>query len=216
MTDRPTHDTGPTTGRFDRVNTRLDGHPVWLWILVALVITTAVIGFGAWWTTRTAVPPSATAAMGGMTATGENPVPPPVTGYYNGQEILFIHTEASEPEVADMLTTMMGSPVLVVPQLAQVPDTVLAEVYVFTNGIQGEGPAGPFGYQADIFDSAPGDPTYSPLRRINLVTWKPDTTPRLLGSTDELAAAREAGELTITETETVVNMPMLTWPSGHR
>jgi len=151
-----------------------------------------------------------------MTATGETPTPPPVTGYYNGQEISFIHTEASDPEVADMLTTMMGSPVLVVPQLAQVPDTALAEVYVFTNGIQPETAAGPFGYQPDIFDTAPGDPTYSPLRRVNLVAWRTDATPRLLRSAAELTAARDAGQLTITQPGVVVNMPMLTWPGGHR
>lgn len=164
MTDRPE----PEERHFDWVNTRVDGHPVRFWILVALIITTVVIGFGAWWTTRSGPSEPAAGGMGDMTATGEVPVPPPVTGYYQGEEILFIHTEASDPQVADMLTTMMGSPVLVVPQLAQVPDTALAEVYVFTNGIQPEGPAGPFGYQPDIFDSVPGDPAYSPLRRVNL------------------------------------------------
>jgi len=39
-----------------------------------------------------------------------------VTGYSNGQETLFIHTEASDPKIAKILTDMMGgSPVLVVP-----------------------------------------------------------------------------------------------------
>ncbi len=212
MTDRPE----PEERRFDWANTRVDGHTVRFWILVALVITTVVIGFGAWWTARSGPSQAAAGGMGEMTVTGEVPVPPPVTGYYQGEEILFIHTEASDPEVADMLTTMMGSPVLVVPQLAQVPDTALAEVYVFTNGIQPEGPAGPFGYQPDIFDTAPSEPAYSPLRRVNLANWQPAATPRLLRSADELTAASDAGELTITQTETVVNMPMLSWPTGHR
>ena len=212
MTDRPQ----PEERRLDWVNTRLDGHPVRFWILVALVITTGVIGLGAWWTTRSGPSEPAAGGMGDMTATGEAPVPPPVTGYYQGEEILFIHTEASDPEVADMLATMMESPVLVVPQLAQVPDAALAEVYVFSNGIQPEGPAGPFGYQPDILDSVPGEPAYSPLRRVNLANWQPDATPRLLQSTDELVAAQKAGEVTITQTGVVVNMPMLAWPGGHR
>lgn len=212
MTDR----FQPDGGRFDWVNTRVDGHPVRFWIVVALVITTVVIGFGAWWTTISGPSQSTAGRMGDMTATGEVPVPPPVTGYYQGEEILFLHTEASDPEAADMLTTMMGSPVLVVPQLASVPDTALAEVYVFTNGIQPEGPAGPFGYQPDIFDSVPSEPAYSPLRRVNLANWQPDATPRLLRSADELTAASDAGEVTITPTETVVDMTMLSWPTGHR
>jgi hypothetical protein len=34
---------------------------------------------------------------------------------------------------------MMKSPVLVVPELAQVPEAALANVYVFTNGVQPRG-----------------------------------------------------------------------------
>lgn len=117
MTDRPE----PEERRFDWVNTRVDGHPVRFWILVALVITTGVIGFGAWWTAGSGPSEPTAGGMGDMTVTGEVPVPPPVTGYYVGEEILFIHTEASDSQVADMLTSMMGSPVLVVPQLAHVP-----------------------------------------------------------------------------------------------
>ena len=216
MTEQTPAHPEPKPGRFAWANTRLDGHPLRFLILVGLVITVGVIGFGVWWTTRTVSTPPEAGGMGDMTTTGEEPVPPPVTGYYQGEEILFIHTEASDPQVADMLTTMMGSPVLVVPQLAQIPEAALAEVYVFTNGIQPDGAAGPFGYQPDIFDTVPGDPDYSPLRRVNLVTWQPDATPRLLRSADELTAASDAGTVTITQTETIVNVPMLTWPSGHR
>lgn len=76
--------------------------------------------------------------MGGMGAshkwTVKGPLPPPVDGYSEGQKILFLHTEASDPEIAKMLTDMMGSPVLTVPALAKVPDFALANAYVFTNG----------------------------------------------------------------------------------
>jgi hypothetical protein len=66
--------------------------------------------------------------------------PPPVRGFTGGQVIQFIHTEASDTAVADMLTQMMGSPVLYVPELAQAPESMLASVYVFTNGVRGDGP----------------------------------------------------------------------------
>ena len=36
------------------------------------------------------------------------PTVPPVTGYSDGQEIMFIHTEASDPKIAKILTDMMG------------------------------------------------------------------------------------------------------------
>lgn len=145
------------------------------------------------------------------------PTVPPVTGYSEGHEILFIHTETSDPEIAKILTDMMGgSPVLVVPSLAKAPLDVLARVYVFTNGKTGDGPTGPLGGQADIFEHPPGDPEYSPLRAVNLVTWKDENSARVLKSGAELQTAIDRGAVTIDEPGVVVNMPFLTWPGGQR
>ncbi|MBI2853094.1 MAG: hypothetical protein HYX84_08395 [Chloroflexi bacterium] len=138
---------------------------------------------------------------------------PPVMGFYKGEAIYFIHTEASDAQVADMLTTMMGPKVLLVPALAQVPESVLASVYVFTNGIKGDGP---FGFQADIFDSAPGDEGYSPLRSVRLSSWKDGSAARELRSVDEINEAESRGEMSVQPRGAVVNMPMLTWPGGQR
>jgi hypothetical protein len=138
---------------------------------------------------------------------------PAVKGYTDGQEIRFIHTEASDPQVAQMLTNMMGSPVLVVPSLAQTPDSMLGNVYVFTDGINGEGP---FGFQPDVFDSPPGTGGYSPLRAVQLVSWVNESTARELRSADEIKQAEGRGALSIQRSGTVVNMPFLTWPGGQR
>ena len=92
---------------------------------------------------------------------------PPVDGYSEGQAIKFIHTEASDPKIAKILTDMMRSPVLVVPSLAQAPEAMLANVYVFKNGVKG---SGPFGFQPDVFDNPPGTDGYRPLRAINIVS----------------------------------------------
>ena len=138
---------------------------------------------------------------------------PPVRGYYAGEEILFIHTEASDPDVANMLTTMMGPQVVLMPRLADAPESLLANVYVFTNGIEG---GGPFGFQPDVFDVVPGDGTYSPLRAVNLVAWREGVSPRELRSVEEVKAAEAKGEVTIKRPGIVVNMPVLTWPGGHR
>jgi hypothetical protein len=139
---------------------------------------------------------------------------PPVAGFYGGQEIFFVHPEASDPQVAGMLTDMMaGSPVLVVPQLADVPPRARDDVYVFTNGVAGDGP---FGFQADVFPSAPGDADYSPLRTVVLATWRDEQPARELRSAQEVTAAADAGELDLEDTGVVVNMPFLTWPDGGR
>jgi len=142
-----------------------------------------------------------------------SPAVPAVKGYYKGQEIWFIHTEASDPKVADLLTRMMRSPVIVVPDLAAVPESALANVFVFTNGVKGDGP---MGFQPDVFDMAPGDAGYSPLRALNLVTWKEGVAAREVRSAEEVKAAAAKGEVTIVRPGVVINMPMLAWPGGHR
>jgi hypothetical protein len=140
-------------------------------------------------------------------------VVPPVDGFTEGERIRFIHTEASAPQVADLLTKMKGSPVLVVPELAKTPKEILANVYVFKNGISG---TGPFEFQPDVFDNPPGTKGYSPLRALNLLTWKNESAARELRSAAEVRKAIDAGELTVEQPGVVVNMPLLTWPGGNR
>ncbi len=151
--------------------------------------------------------------MSGMAVPDNVPRLPPVKAYYEGEEVFFVHPEASDRETADLLTDMMGSPVLVVPELEQVPDEALAKVYVFTNGIRGDGP---LGFQPDVFDSAPGDENYSPLRRLYLVTWKDESAAREIKTLQGVREARESGKIEIERQDTVINEPFLTWPGGQR
>lgn len=174
---------------------RAGGLPLWAWAGVTVAVVFSVLGFGAWWTY----------GRGGRV--------PTVSGFYNGQEITFIHTEASDPEVAKTLTGMVSSPVLVVPELAKTPAAALGSVYVFTNGVEGPGP---MGFQADVFDSAPTDPGYSPLRELNLVTWTEGANPETITSVAEIQEAVGNGEVQVTATGIVVNMPFVSWPGGHR
>lgn len=159
--------------------------------------------------------------MGGM-AMGEGYVPdslsvatlaPLVKGYYEREEVYFIHTEVSDPQVGAMLTEMMGPEVVVVPELAQAPEALRADIYVFENGVEGQGP---FGYQPDVFGSVPGEDDYSPLVSIQLVTWNEGATPRELRSQAEVQNAADQGDITIEESGTIVNAPVLAWPGKTR
>jgi hypothetical protein len=210
---------GPTEGLDDK----MDGLGVKTWIWIGVAIAGVVLGFGAWWTYAldrgTPGMDAAQGDMGGrMGGTGATDAPrfPAVTGFYAGEEILFIHTETSDSKVADMLTGMMGSPVITVPELADVPESALSGVYVFTNGVEPEDAQGPMGFQPDVFDSAPGDDDYSPLRSVLLVTWKDGAEPRVLQSAAEVEQVLARGEITVEEAGAVVNMPFLTWPGGER
>jgi hypothetical protein len=133
--------------------------------------------------------------------------------YAEGKEIYFVHTEASDAGVAETLTNMMKSPVMLVPSLANVPAEALANVYVFTNGVTG---SGPFGFQPDVFDNPPGTEGYTPLRRLNVATWTDETKARELKSAAEVLAALEAGEITIEQPGVVINMPFVVWDGGKR
>ncbi len=141
---------------------------------------------------------------------------PPVAGYAEGEGIYFLHTEVSDQEIGDIMTEMMGSPVPVVPALADAPASMLATVYAFTNGIQPDGPRGPLDFQPDVFDHPVGSKGYRPLRVIHLVTWIAGVAPRLLTSAADIRAAVSANEISIENTGIVVNMPFVTWPGGQR
>jgi len=157
-------------------------------------------------------PPRQMAAQGAGAPAAQT-LTPPVRGLYKGRDVLFIHTEASDRQVAARLTGMMGPRVLLVPSLAQIPRALLADVYVFTNGVTGDGP---FGFQVDVFSSTPGTPGYTPLREVTLVTWADGIRPRLLGSVEEIQAAARRAEVTLTRPGVVVNMPIVVWPGGTR
>ncbi len=111
---------------------------------------------------------------------------------------------------------MMGSPVFVVPSLADVPPDALDRVFVFTNGVVPDGAMGPLGFQRDVFDSVPGDDAYRPLRAVQLVTWSDGAEPTELGSVDAILEAVADGQATIDESSVVVNMPIIAWPDGTR
>jgi hypothetical protein len=133
--------------------------------------------------------------------------------YADGKEIYFSHTEASDPAIAEKLTNMMKSPVLLVPSLAKAPAEMLGNVYVFENGVTGKGP---LGFQPDVFDNPPGSSNYTPLRRIVLVNWKDSSQARLLKAAADVLQAESDGELAATQTDVVVNMPFMVWEGGQR
>ncbi len=134
-------------------------------------------------------------------------------GYSEGKTIYFIHTEASNADLAATMTDGMESPVLYVPSLANVPMEAQANVYVFTNGAMGNSMSG---LQPSVFDNPPGTEGYTPLRHVNSVTWNDESQARELKSVAEVLAAVKAGELTIKHPGVVINMPFAVWDGGQR
>jgi hypothetical protein len=137
------------------------------------------------------------------------PVTLPLTrGYVNGFQVFYISTEASNKGLADHLTNFTHSRVSYTPALRNAPPQSLGNIYVFSNGIKGPGP---LGFQANVADSQPGDPGYSPTWRINNVGWKQGVSPREIKSEADILSAQKNGELSVTPSNTVVNCPFVQW-----
>ena len=140
------------------------------------------------------------------------PVTLPLTpGYANGHEVFYISTEASDRDLANLMTNWTGARVTYAPSLANTPPAALSNIYAFKNGIEG---SGPLGFQPNVADSEPGDVNYSPLWRIVLVQWKEGVTPVELKSEQEITTALQEGKLTIEPTKMVVNCPFIQWEGG--
>ncbi|MGH1522361.1 MAG: DUF7482 domain-containing protein, partial [Nitrosopumilus sp.] len=134
-------------------------------------------------------------------------------GYYNGEDVYYIITDSSDPTHAEIITENQGWKVELAPLLKNTPEEALSKVYLFTNGIEGDGI---HGYQDQIFTSTPAQADmYSALTSHVHVTWNKDTTPRVLDSEEMVIAAAENGEVTLTELSVVLNMPQIIWPEGQ-
>ena len=144
-----------------------------------------------------------------LTETNIPKVLPLVKGYADGNEVFYITTEVSDKTLANYLTNLTKSRVVYTPALNYAPPQSLSNIYEFTNGIKGSGPEG---FQPNIADSQPGDNKYSPLWKVNLVTWNNGTTtPRELTSEEDIVNAIKNKELTIKPTNIIVNCPFVQW-----
>jgi hypothetical protein len=137
---------------------------------------------------------------------------PLMKGYENGNEIFFIATDASDNQTAAQITNETGFKVNFAPLLAMTLEEARGQAYVFENGIEGEGS---LGFQLPVINARPGQEGYSPLLQINLVRWNEEAAqPTELRSVEDILAASSAGQLTITETDVIVNHPAVQWEGG--
>ncbi|MGD9673867.1 MAG: hypothetical protein AB7U98_10370 [Candidatus Nitrosocosmicus sp.] len=136
---------------------------------------------------------------------------PLLKGYENGNEIYYISTDASDEMTAAFITNLTGFKTNYAPVLAQTPDTARSQVYAFTDGVAGNGQ---FGFQLPVTVGKPGDEGYSPIWQLNLVSWNDNSTARELKSVQEIIAANQSGELSINQTDIVVNHPAIKWSNG--
>jgi len=134
-------------------------------------------------------------------------------GFYDGEDVYYIITDSSDPTHADIITEKQGWQVELAPLLKNTPEEALSKVYLFTNGIEGDGI---HGYQNQVFTSTPAQAdVYSALTSHIHVMWNDGATSRVLTSETAVMDAAENNEITLTEINVVLNMPQIIWPEGQ-
>jgi hypothetical protein len=119
----------------------------------------------------------------------------------DGSTIYYIATDASVKKVADDLGVIFVNKT----GLTLVSGSS-SDLYVFTNGIKGNGP---MGYQASIASTNAGDEAYSPLWRIQTVTWKDPMQAEFLNLLKEITENAKQGHLKTEIAGVVVNCPFV-------
>jgi hypothetical protein len=134
-------------------------------------------------------------------------------GLYNGNSTFYIITDSSQQEYAEMITKKQGWKVETAPPIAQTPEDTLQKIFVFKNGVRGDGL---HGHQKEIFSSTPSQELeYSALNSVIEVTWKKGQNPSVLESSNEVINAEEDGRVEFDKTGIVINTPQIIWPNGQ-
>lgn len=134
-------------------------------------------------------------------------------GSHDGESVYYIITDSNDETYAELLTEKQNWKVELAPPLANAPKSALDDIYVFKDGISGNGI---YGFQDELFASTPTQAEqYSALRSITEVSWKTGQTAEILESVESILEAEEGGRITLEQTDVVINAPQIVWPDGQ-
>lgn len=142
------------------------------------------------------------------------PITIPMTiGFYEKETVYYIITDSSNKTLADRITTKQGWAVQFAPKLRWAPPASQDNIYVFTNGLKGDGI---YGFQDEVFSSTPAQTdTYSPLRTVITVSWKDGQRPQVLNSVEDILKAEKERRINLKSTNVTINAPQIVWPKGQ-
>jgi hypothetical protein len=119
---------------------------------------------------------------------------PSFLAYYDGHKDTFLGPDTSSRAEARMehinFSAKLGASI-----------KTSEEIYLFS----GKAAAG----QLPVFSSEPGEKTYTPLWREEIVTWKAGATPVLVVRDDQVDDLKKKGVVNVRETATVLNCPII-------
>ena len=133
-------------------------------------------------------------------------------GMHNGNEILYIITDTSDEDYANIISEKQELNIQLSKSLKNTPENNLQKIFLFKNGIKGDGI---FGFQTDIFSNTPEQSGYTPLGSIIEVTWKSGQKEIIFESAADIIDAEQSGRIKFNETNVVVNTPQIKWSGGQ-
>lgn len=137
------------------------------------------------------------------------PVDVPALGaLYDGEPASYIVTDSGDEGLAGEISEITGWPVT---YAAPLDGAGGAALYMFTNGVDGEGL---YGFQEEVLSVSPGGDQYTQLAEAVKVSWKPGQRASVLVSEEEVLEAEEGGRVEVERTGAVLNAPQITWPGG--
>ena len=133
-------------------------------------------------------------------------------GLFNSSPVYYIITDTNDKKSANIISQKQKWQVDVAPTLSNIPKGLLGKVYLFDNGIMGNGTNG---FQSDVFSNTPGQNLYTPLRSVTHVIWNTNNVTEILDSEKKILDANMTGKVKLTDVGIVMNMPQIIWPGGE-
>ena len=116
-------------------------------------------------------------------------------GYYDGHKDTYLNTDVSDKAEAAAMHLNYA------PVLKKVPLASAPEIYL-VKGMAAPG-------QLAVFGSEPGEPSYSPIWKETLLTWKANATPVLITSDTQIDRLEKKGVLSERATSIRLNCPIV-------
>jgi hypothetical protein len=116
-------------------------------------------------------------------------------GYYDGHKDTYLNTDVSDKAEAAAMHINYA------PLLKTVPLASAPEIYL----VRGKAAPG----QLAVFGSEPGEPSYSPVWKETMLTWKSNATPVLITSDTQIDRLEQRGLLSERATSIRLNCPIV-------
>jgi len=133
--------------------------------------------------------------------------------FFDAKSVYYIITDTNDKALAKAISEKQKWKVEIAPPLSKTPKESLGDVYMFLNGMKGNGT---YGFQDEVFSSTPiQTEQYSAIRSVKHVTWKDDKKVEILDSVQKILDAQKDGKIEIENSDVIINTPQIVWPDGQ-